>query len=75
MAGESETAEKTVKFIRTDVAVVSSLVEREGQKAPSGEVMKTRKTSHLRVFVKTNGKWQIVNHLISDARDTGSANR
>jgi uncharacterized protein (TIGR02246 family) len=75
MAGESKTVEKTVKFIKPDVALVTSLIEREGQEMPSGEKMNTRKTSHLRVFVKSNGKWQIVSHLISDARDTERAER
>jgi uncharacterized protein (TIGR02246 family) len=69
MAGESKTVEKTVRFIKPDVAVVSSRVERAGQETPSGEKMKARQTSHLRVFVKSGGKWRIVNHLISDARD------
>jgi uncharacterized protein (TIGR02246 family) len=75
MAGKSKTAEKTVRFIRPDVAIVTSLVEREGQEMPSGEKMKTRKTSHQRVFVKNQGKWQIVSHLISDARDREIADR
>ena len=75
MAGESKTVERTVKFIKPDVAVVTSLIEREGQEMPSGEKMDTRKTSHLRVFVKSNGKWQITSHLISDARDTERAQR
>jgi uncharacterized protein (TIGR02246 family) len=75
MAGESKTVEKTVKFIKPDVAIITSLIEREGQEMPSGEKMDTRKTSHLRVFVKSNGKWQIVSHLISDARDTERAQR
>ena len=69
MAGKSKTVEKTIKFVKPDVALVTSRVEREGQKSPSDEKMDVRKTSHLRVFVKTKGKWQIVNHLISDARN------
>lgn len=69
MAGESKTVEKTITFLKPDVAIINSRVEREGQKSPSGEQMLTRQTSHLRVFVKTDGKWQIVSHLISDARD------
>jgi uncharacterized protein (TIGR02246 family) len=68
MAGKSNTVEKTVKFIKPDVALVSSRIEREGQKMPSGEELGTRQTTHLRVFVKQNEQWQIVSHLISDAR-------
>jgi uncharacterized protein (TIGR02246 family) len=69
MAGKSRTVEKTVKFINPTVALVTSRIERAGQETPSGEAMPTRKTSHLRVFVKSGGRWQIVSHLISDARD------
>ena len=72
MEGNSRTVEQTVRFLKPDVATVVTRVEREGQKAPSGETMAVRKTSHLRVFARRAGKWQIVNHLISDARETGS---
>ena len=69
MAGKSKTVEKTVKFFKPDVALVTSRVERAGQQTRLGEKMPTRKTSQLRVFVKTGGRWQIVSHLISDARN------
>ncbi len=69
MEGNSETIEQTIRFLKADLATVITRVERKGQKLPSGEVLPTRKTSHLRVFLKTNKKWQIVSHLISDARD------
>lgn len=68
MAGRSETVEKTVRFIPPNVALVTSAVEREGQKTSSGDDLPTRRTSHLRVFAKTAGSWKIVSHLISDAR-------
>ena len=68
MAGKSKTVEKTVKFINPDIALVTSRVERVGQQTRAGEEMPTRKTSHLRVFVKSGGRWQIVSHLISAAR-------
>lgn len=68
MTGSSRTAEKTVRFIRPDVALVTSLIERDGQMTASGEPLDTRRTSHLRVFQKRGGRWQIVSHLISDAR-------
>jgi len=66
-AGKSKTVEKTVRFIDPDIALVTSRVERIGQQTRAGKEF-TRKTSHLRVFVKSAGKWQIVSHLISDAR-------
>lgn len=67
MAGKSKTVEKTVKFINPEVALVTSRIERVGQQTRAGEDF-TRKTTHLRVFVKSRGTWQIVSHLISDAR-------
>ncbi len=72
MEGNSKTVEQTVKFLKSDLATVVTRVEREGQKTQSGEALKVRKTSHLRVFMRKDGKWQIVNHLISDARETES---
>ena len=68
MAGKSKTVEKTVRFIDPDIALVTSRVERVGQQTRVSVDMPTRKTSHLRVFVKSAGKWQVVSHLISDAR-------
>jgi len=72
MAGKSRTVEKTIRFLKPDVALVESRVQREGQKTGSGEDLGTRNTTHLRVFFKSDGKWQIVSHLISDARSTES---
>jgi len=70
MSGQSKTVEQTVKFIKPDVALVITRVERVGQKVPSGTELGARQTSHLRVFVKSKEKWKIISHLISDARDT-----
>lgn len=70
MAGQSKTAEQTVKFIKKDVATVVTRVERVGQQVPTGTELGTRQTSHLRVLVKSKGQWKIISHLISDARDT-----
>ena len=70
MAGQSTTVEQSVKFIKPDVALVITRVERQGQQAASGPALGTRRTSHLRVLVRYEKQWKIVNHLISDARDT-----
>jgi uncharacterized protein (TIGR02246 family) len=70
MVGNSKTIEQKVTFLKPDVATVVTRVEREGQKMRSGETLPVRKTSHLRIFIRENGRWQIVNHLISDARET-----
>ena len=72
MAGESRTVEKEITFVRPDVALLTNRVERVGQKTAAGAEF-TRSTSHLRVFVKSDGRWEIVNHLISDARSRGRA--
>ena len=70
MAGQSKTAEQSVRFIKPDVALVSTQVERSGQRTPSGAELGTRHTSHLRVLMKSDGGWKIISHLISDSRDT-----
>lgn len=70
MAGQSKTIEQSVRFIKPDVALVWTRVERAGQRAPSGAELGTRQTSHLRVLMKSERRWKIVSHLISDARDT-----
>lgn len=69
MEGQSKTAEQTVRFIKPDVALVVTRVERAGQRTPSGADLGIRQTSHLRVLMKSEGSWKIVSHLISDARD------
>lgn len=69
MAGESKTVEQAVKLIKPDVALVVTRVERAGQRTPSGVELGTRQTSHLRVLLKSGKRWQIISHLIADARD------
>ena len=69
MAGQSKTVEQSIKLIKPDVALVTTRVERSGQRTPSGAELGTRHTSHLRVLLKSGGRWQIVSHLIADARD------
>lgn len=69
MAAQSKVVEQSVRFIKPDVAIVITRVERVGQRTQSGEALGTRQTSHLRVLVKSEGGWKIVSHLISDARD------
>ena len=71
-AGQSAPTAQTVRFLRPDVALVWTRVERRGQQAPSGEALGLRRTSHLRVFERRGGAWVITSHLISDARDTAA---
>lgn len=69
MSGATKVVEQQIRFLSFDVALAESRVERVGQKTPSGENLGKRQTTHLRVFQKLQGRWQIVSHLISDARD------
>lgn len=72
-AGNSETIDHDVRFVRPDVAAVTTRVERRGQRSPAGEELGVRHTSHLRVFERRGARWLIVSHLISDARDREGA--
>ena len=69
MAGRDTVVGQNIRFLRPDVALARTQVERRGQLMPSGAPMGTRHTSHLRVFVRTDSGWKIVSHMISDARD------
>jgi uncharacterized protein (TIGR02246 family) len=69
MAGRDTMVGQELRFLRPDVALVRTRVERHGQLMPSGEPMGTRHTTHLRVFERAEAGWKIVSHLISDARD------
>lgn len=72
-AGNSDTVDHDVRFPGEDVALVATRVERRGQRSPGGEELGVRHTSHLRVFERREGRWLIVSHLISDARDREGA--
>lgn len=69
MEGQSKTADQSVRFIKPDVALVVTRVERTGQRTVSGAELGIRQTSHLRVLMKSEGRWKIISHMISDARD------
>ena len=68
MAGKSEEVERSVRLLRPDVAAVTSVIERTGQEHQDGSSLGTRRTSHLRVFVRSGDTWLLESHLISDAR-------
>ena len=69
VAGESRPTSQDIRWLRPDVALVVSTVERVGQQTPSGESLGMRRTTHHRVFVRGGDGWRIASHLISDARD------
>lgn len=59
----------SIRFVRPDVALISSSRETVGQKTASGGEYPTRKTHDLRVMVKDKGKWVIASHQIMDEKE------
>jgi len=73
MAGSSAgNTYEDVTFLTPEVAVIRSQLVRAGQQTDSGETMRDRHIDHLRVLQKRNGRWVIVSHLISQAKEKGS---
>ena len=73
MAGQSEgNASQDVTFLTPEVAVLRSQLVRTGQETGTGEVMADRHINHLRVLQKRDGRWVIVSHMISQAKEKGS---
>ncbi len=73
MAGESAANEvEDVTFLASDIAMIRSQLTRKGQMTATGQVMNDRSINHLRVLQKRDGRWVIVSHLISQAREKGS---
>lgn len=72
MAGDSAGNEyNDVTFLTPDVAMVRSKLVRTGQQTSTGEIMPDRHIHHLRVYKKIDGRWLIVSHLISQAKEKG----
>ena len=70
MAGDSAGNEyNDVTFLSPDVAMVRSKLVRSGQQTSTGEVMPDRHINHLRVYQKRDGRWLVVSHLISQAKE------
>ena len=67
MAGNSEQTSVKLKYITENTMLAISTIERKGQKLSDGKELGPRRTTHHRLFYKNDG-WQIVGHLISDAR-------
>lgn len=71
MAGQTTYDYHDLRFLGPRTAILRSLALREGQQLPDGTVEATRRTNHLRVFVKRGESWEIVSHLIGDERTPG----
>jgi len=70
MAGDSGQNEyNEVRFLGDDVAIVRSKLVRSGQQTSAGKAMPDRHINHLRVLEKRDGRWLIVSHLISQAKE------
>lgn len=61
-----------VTFLTPEVAIIRSQLVRAGQLTDSGQTMRDRHINHLRVLQKRGGRWVIVSHLISQAKEKGS---
>ncbi len=73
MAGDSQGNEyQDVTFLSEDIAMIRSRLVRTGQQTDDGKTMRDREINHLRVLEKRNGRWAIVSHLISQAKEKGS---
>ena len=59
----------TMRFVRPDVAVVTSDRQTSGQKTASGDTYPTRMTHDLRILVKERGRWWVVSHQVMDEKD------
>jgi uncharacterized protein (TIGR02246 family) len=67
MAGNSKQTSIKLKYISENTILAITTIEREGQKISNGEELGPRKTTHHRLFYKKDN-WEIIAHLISDAR-------
>ena len=67
MAGNSQQTSLKFKKLSINSILVITTIERKGQKTSDGNELGTRNTTHYRIFQK-NDSWEIIAHLISDAR-------
>ena len=67
MSGNSEQTFLKLKYISDNSILVISTISRKGQKLNDDSELGPRNTTHHRLFQK-NEDWQIIAHLISDAR-------
>ena len=73
MAGDSGGNEfEDVTFLGPEIALIRSKLVRVGQETGEGQSMKDRHIHHLRVLQKRQGRWLIVSHLISQAKEKGT---
>ncbi|TAI49691.1 hypothetical protein [Flagellimonas allohymeniacidonis] len=67
MSGDSEQTSLKLKYINETTVLVISTISRIGQKLSDNSELGPRKTTHYRLFQKSDD-WEITAHLISDAR-------
>ena len=67
MAGNSEETSVKLKKVSDDTVLAITTIERKGQQHNDGQELGTRHTTHHRLF-KKDKDWQLIAHLISDAR-------
>ncbi len=71
MAGDSEQTSLKLRLISNNAIMAISSITRKGQRLNDGSELGDRTTTHHRLF-KKDSDWQIVTHLISDARSIES---
>ena len=71
MAGDTEYRYHDLTALGGNVVLLRSHAVRTGQQLPDGTVEEPRRTNHLRVFRKQDGRWVIESHLIGDERTPG----
>lgn len=59
----------SIRFVRPDIAVVTSYRETAGQKTASGTEYPLRKTRDLRVLAFDHGTWKVTSHLVADEKE------
>ncbi|MEQ9297170.1 MAG: hypothetical protein RIF33_01335 [Cyclobacteriaceae bacterium] len=71
MAGDSEQTSLKLRFVSDNSILAISTISRKGQLQSDGSELGDRTTTHHRLF-KKDTDWQIIAHLISDARSIES---
>ena len=61
--------EGSIRFLRDDVAVAKTYVERAHQETVEGDEIPTRRNHSLKVLINQDDRWVIVSEMYMDARD------
>lgn len=59
----------SIRFLRDDVAVAKTYIERAHQETVEGDKLPIRRNYSLKVVTKEDGRWVIASEMYMDARD------